>query len=131
MRKNSTIKRTAIALDPDLTRRLKKVLKGRKLSKYTQDAIRKELEIDEMEETKRILKQLTDTDQYHKIKQLEEDIGKLKEDSVNQKVLATIIEDGLKKKLTSFESYSEYMIKHYLPALKRIVKDSHKWLREE
>jgi len=123
MRKNSTIKRSVIALDPDLTKRLKKVLKGRKLSKYTQDAIRKELEIDEMEETKRILKQLTDTAQYHKIKQLEEDIGKLKENSVNQKELATTIEGVLKKKLASFTILNEYIIQHYLPTLKRIVKD--------
>jgi len=84
MKKNSTIKRTAIALDPDLTRRIKKVLKGRKLSKYTQDAIRKEIEVDEMEETKRILKQLTNTDQYHKIKQLENSIEKLKDLTDNE-----------------------------------------------
>jgi len=73
-------KRTSIALDPDLTKRIEKLLKnsGRKLSKYTQEAIKKELDKDETDKAIKKLDKLMGSAGYHKIKQLENDITKLK-----------------------------------------------------
>ncbi len=80
-------KRTSIALDPDLTKRVEKVLKnsGGKLSKYAQEAIKKELENDEMKQILSSYGKLDASEQYQKIKQLEGEVEKLKQDHVTAK----------------------------------------------
>jgi len=87
MKKSYTIKRTSIALDPDLTKRIEKMLKnsGKKLSKYAQEAIKKELENDERDETLEKWKKLMNDSQYLKMKRLEDNIEKLNEDHVTAK----------------------------------------------
>jgi len=70
MKKSYTSKkRTSVALDPELTRRLEKVLKGsdKKLSQYARDALTKKVEDDEIKQRLAKLEKLTGADQYQKI----------------------------------------------------------------
>jgi len=77
-------KRTSIALDPDLTKRLDKVLGDKKLSQFARDVLTKELETIEMRKTVDFFKKLGDSGQYLKIKRLETDIESLKKDYVSK-----------------------------------------------
>jgi len=56
-----------------------------KLSKYTQEAIKKELENDERDTTIKAWEKLMGSGQYQKIKQLEKEVEKLKQDHVTAK----------------------------------------------
>jgi len=121
-------KRTTIAIDPKLKKRIDELLKdGETFGEFVRDAINQDI----WSKEDRSRSDMTSTEQYHKMKQLEEDVKELQRDSDKQKELSAIIENSLKRKLASFESYSEYMIQHYLPTIKKITKESHNWLREE
>jgi len=75
-------KRTSIALDPDLTKRIEKVSKksGMKISTYAQEVLKSALDADEMKQTLEFYKKLQDSGQYQKIKQLEDDVVSLKKE---------------------------------------------------
>jgi len=116
MKKSYTIKRTSIALDPELTKRIEKMLKnsGGKLSKYAQEAIKKELQQDEMKNTIKFWNKLNDSSQYQKIKQLEGEVEKLKEYHITEKKLDKKLEklksqriDDLSKKVKGIEDAKE------------------------
>ena len=94
-------KRTSIALDPDLTKRLDKVLGDKKLSQFARDVLSKELDIIEMKNTIDFYKKLGESGQYHKIRQLEDDIKQLKRQH-----------GGFEKELNYFKKEYEYEEKH-------------------
>ena len=132
-------KRTSVALDPELTKRIEKVLKtsNMKLSKYAQEAIKKELENDEIRNTIKFWNKLNDSSQYQKIKQLEGEVEKLKEYHITEKKTTELFKklkskkiDDLEKRLVSYESVNEYIIHHYLPTIKKNVKEYKKWLKK-
>jgi len=85
MRKSYTGKRTSIAIDPDLTKRIKKVLDSKdKLSDFAREAIEDKIRQEEI----RVVHLMTNTEQYHKIKTLETDVKDLKrkQDFANKEV---------------------------------------------
>jgi len=97
-------KRTSIALDPDLTKRLDKVLGDKKLSQFARDVLNKELDIIEMRRTIDFYKKLGESGQYHKIRKLEADIKQLQRQH-----------DGFEKELDYFRkeySFEEKYEKH-------------------
>ena len=133
-------KYTTIALNPEMTRRIEKVLKnkGMKLSKYAQAVLKSALDADEREQTLEFYKKLMSSDQYQKIKQLEDEVKELKEYHITEKKLDKKLEklksqriDDLEKKLATYGSVNQYIIHHYLPAIKKNVKEYNKWLRED
>jgi len=68
-------KRTSIAIDPDLTKRINKVLSSKdKLSDFARNAIDERLRQEEI----RAVHLMTDTEQFHKIRNLETDVKELK-----------------------------------------------------
>jgi len=75
--------RTSIALDPEMTKRLDKVLGDKKLSEFAREVINKELEVQETKQTLKKFEKLGDSGQYQKIKRLETDIESLKKDHVS------------------------------------------------
>ena len=97
-------KRTSVALDPELTKRIEKVLKnsGMKLSQYTKTVLNKELQLDEMKQTVEFYKKLQDSNQYQKIKRLEDEIEKLKKVHVTEKEF-----DILEMRIDKFERDEE------------------------
>jgi len=92
MKKDYTGKRTTVALDPELAKRIKKMLKVKKiiLAEYTREALDDKLHIDESKIVLMNLAKITSTAQYHKLKQLEHDIEKLKKDHVTAKELNSL-----------------------------------------
>lgn len=92
MKKDYTGKRTTVALDPKLAKRIKKMLKGKKtiLADYTRDALDEKLHVDESKIILVNLAKITSTAQYHKLKQLEHDIEELKKDHVTAKELNSL-----------------------------------------
>ncbi len=80
MKKSYTGKRTSIALDPELTKRIGKVSKnsGMKISTYAQEALKSALDVDEMKQILSSYKKLQDSGQYQRIKRLEGEIPKLR-----------------------------------------------------
>jgi len=81
MKENYTAKkRTSIALDPELTKRIAKVLGDKKLAEFAREVINRELEIQETKQTLKKFEKLGDSGQYLKIKRLETDIENLKKD---------------------------------------------------
>jgi len=97
-------KRTSVALDPELTKRIEKVLKnsGTKLSQYTKRVLNKELQLDEMKQTVEFYKKLQDSGQYQRIKRLEDEIEKLKKLHVTGKEF-----DILEMRIDKFERDEE------------------------
>jgi len=130
-------KRTTIALDPELTRRIEKMLKnsGKKLSKYTQEAIKKELENDERDKTIKKWEKLMDSSQYQRIKQLEGEVKKLKEDHISAKDIEVIkmniekftidVEEDMKKQLSKTQKKIEAMGHALLKSTKLDKKRKH------
>jgi len=90
-------KRTAIALDPETTKRIGKVLKNSdmKISTYTQVAIKSALDADEVKQNLEDMKKITSAAQYQKIKQLEGEVEKLKEDHTSVKEIMQTVKEGL------------------------------------
>jgi len=103
-------KRTSVALDPELTKRIEKVLKnsGMKLSQYTRTVLNKELQLDEMKQTVEFYKKLQDSSQYQKIKRLEDEIEKLKKVHVTEKEF-----DILEMRIDKFERDEEQRSKEF------------------
>jgi len=124
-------KYTSIALNPEMTRRIEKVLKKKriKLSKYAQAVLNTALDNEELKQTVEFWSKLHDSSQYQRIKRLEGDIEKLKADSVTQKEISTMIEDSLQRELKGYRDIFEDVRRHRL-TIKKIVKDYKKWLRE-
>lgn len=109
-------KYTTIALNPEMTRRIEKVLKnkGMKLSKYAQAVLKSALDEDERQQTVEFWKKLQDSGQYQKIKQLEGEVEKLKEYHITKKKLDKKLEklkskriDELSKKVKEIEDAKE------------------------
>jgi len=116
MKKSSTIKRTAIALDPELTKRIKKVSKnsGMKMSTYAQERLKSALDADELKQTVEYWNKLQDSSQYQKIKQLEGEVAKLKEYHITEKKISEQFKklkskkiDDLSKKVKEIEDAKE------------------------
>ena len=139
MKKSYTGKRTSIALDPELTKRIEKVSKksGMKISTYAQERLKNALDADELKQTVEFWKKLQDSAQYQKIKQLEGEVEKLKKYDITEKKISEQFKklkskkiDDLEKRLASYESVNEYIIHHYLPTIKKNVKEYKKWLKK-
>ncbi len=99
MRKSYTgKKRTSIAIDPDLTKRIKKVLDSKdKLSDFAREAIEQKIRDEEI----RTIHLMTDTEQYHKIRSLEADVKELKREQDFIKDDLVIHEKEIKRALNA------------------------------
>jgi len=106
MKKSYTGKRTSIALDPALTKRIEKVSKksGMKISTYAQERLKSALDMDELKQTVEFWKKLQDSTQYQKIKQLEGEV----EDLVKKSQVSTTLIDAFGKRL---DDYKKEMLK--------------------
>jgi len=138
MKSYTSGKRTSIALDPELTRRIEKMRKerGLKLSQYAKIALNKELDLDEMKVTKEFWKKLNDSSQYQKIKQLEGEVKKLKEYHITEKKLDKKLEklksqriDDLSKKVKEIEDAKENETRWLELSMARL-KDTEKFVGE-
>jgi len=134
MKKDYTGKRTTVALDPDLAKRIKKLLKGKKiiLADYTREALDEKLHVDESKMVLENLAKITSTEQYHKIKQVEHDLEELKRDHVTAKELGLLeleiiaVEkkvDRNYKKLISESKSRIHVLKESLAVLKKDKKN--------
>jgi len=131
-------KRTTIALDPELTRRIEKMLKnkGTKLSKYAQEVLKSALAVDEMNQTVEFYKKLQDSGQYQKIKQLEGEVKKLKEYHITEKKINEQFKklksqkiDELSKKVKEIEDAKENETR-WLELTTAELKDTKEAIRE-
>jgi len=131
-------KRTTIALDPDMTKRIEKVLKnsGGKLSKYARKALTDKLEEDEMKQTRELWNKLNASSQYQKIKQLEGEVKKLKEYHITEKKLDEKFKmlkskriDDLSKKIKEIEDAKENETRWLELSMARL-KDTEKFVGE-
>jgi len=140
MKKSYTTKRTTIALDPELTKRIEKMLKnkGMKLSKYTQEVLRSALAVDEMNQTVEFYKKLRESGQYQKIKRLEGEVEKLKEYHITEKKLDKKLEKlksqrigALEKKVARYEKVMAYIRQNRIDDAKKTEKkkENKRWLR--
>jgi len=110
MKKSYTKKRkgsrTTIALNPEMTKRIDKILGDQKLSKFAIEVLDKELKTLEMKQAIERYEKLGESGQYHKIKRLEEDLNeyKNKTDSLLEFQTAWIEEIEIGKKLDEIDS---------------------------
>jgi len=116
-------KRTTVALNPDMTSRIEKVLgkKGMKLSKFVIPIIDEALEVEEQKQLFQELNNLKDSKQYYKIKKLEERIDEIPE--LKQEI------DQLKKYRVESSKYFDGLKDQFekeLQNVKQLVKESKK-----
>ena len=133
-------KRTTLHIDPEIKMRIDKILKNkgsRGRSKYAKTALEERLDEDERKQILDKWNRLGDSAQYQKIKQLEGEVEKLKEYHITEKKTTELFKklkskkiDDLEKRLVSYESVNEYIIHHYLPTIKKNVKEYKKWLKK-
>jgi len=116
MRKTYTGKRTSIAIDPDLTKRIKKVLDSKdKLAEFARQAIEDKIRQEEI----RAVHLMTNTEQYHKIRSLEADVKELKR---LQNTLWYDLENKQKQVLAEINRKAEATAERMSKKLDKIMK---------